>query len=158
MQTLITQKVLREYDTLEQRSQELVRERAALMVTPAFVKIAKEEQENAARRQEIEAELAKAAVKAQELGVEVVEEGKSKKPNLVPVTEPGLFEARVAFGTAASTSWKSVVEVIESKNCTYMNGGPNPVQLNSVLSSIVKGKTSITENTRVKVVLKPEAK
>jgi hypothetical protein len=154
MDTLIKQSDLKQYDDLEQQAKDLQREQAELMATPAFIRLAKKQAEISKEMGEIKAKLVVAATKALELGVEVVEEGKSKKPNLDSVTEPGVFQTVVAFGTTDSPSWKGVVDEIKKKSCVYMNGGPEPVKLNSVLASIINGQTTTTNNVRVKVQLR----
>lgn len=153
MDTLIRQEDLKAYDEMSVRLEKLAHDRAALMTGPEFVKIATEEAEIAEKRKALEAKFVAAAEKAVKLGVKVVEKGKSKLPDLKPVTEIGPFAVEVAHGTNDSTAWKQVVMAIKEKECLYMNGGGNLYPLNSILTQMIAAQTETKDSTRVKVEL-----
>jgi hypothetical protein len=155
MDTLIRQEDLKEYDSLAVRLDTLAHDRAALMTKPEFVAISDEEAKIAERRKVLDAKFVAAADKARKLGVKVVEKGKSKLPDLKPVTESGPFFVEVAYGTADSTAWKKVVEAIKAKDCSYLNGGGTMHPLNSILTQLILAQTETSSHTRVKVEAEP---
>lgn len=154
MDTLITQSDLQEHVELGKRLTAISESQAKLRATPEYIALEKEASEAGAKRSAIEKRILEAAKKAEELGVPVKEEGKSKYPDLDPVTEPGAFRATARFGTSDTTSWKGVVAAIKAKNCVYTNGDGKLHPLNSVLSSIEAGQTETRTTSGVTVALK----
>jgi hypothetical protein len=106
-------------------------------------------------KEELRARFIAAAQKVKDANPGV--EGKAFHKLLAGVTEPGSVKVEVGLGTKKSTAWKSVVDMIEGKDCSFVNDQKEIVKLNSVMEELVSSKTDDdVPNDRVSV--KPTAK
>lgn len=156
MEILVTQADLKTYDELNEKSAALAKKMAAFRATPEYIALETEGKQLVEQGAVLQTKFVEAAVKAKTLGVKVEPVGeKSNRPDLGPVTEPGIYVLKVTFGSKDNTAWKPVVEAIKVKNCYYKNGDGKDHPLNMVLPSMIQGQTTTSENTpKVEVKIK----
>lgn len=154
MDTKITQAELTQYVDLGKELATIGEAQAKLRATPEYLALVKQAETASAKQSAIGKRLLDIATNAEKLGLSIEEKGKSKYPNLAPITEAGVYEVKARFGTRDSVSWEAVVEAIKAKNCQYTNGDNKFHPLNSVLPSITAGQTETKPTSAVTVELK----